>query len=589
MQSDQSGVVVRDLITERIEAIEAASPDWAEQVMAPARAQRNALLESIGEGLEGRDAAEALGAYVEALEGEMKVLLRRRGRLFWLQIMRRRPPEPIGDSSPWTTGLYRRMMVLAALKHGADPRADEQVVIAGTEQAPTVSAPSALTEEDVVSAAAVEYLAYEMNAAAAAFRRVCKSSRLVVVDDDFRAVADAGLNDLIALHDRRVSMYGSLTGPHGAAVDTRGTDQGDPSYLIALQSNVSRESASNFQLAMGVRPEDAPNYIPVPVSVAAARDVLVRFDDALKAAFGISADELLAPLWGVSMVIVNAFSKEPQLGPQLFRTGYFGFSKGERKRDTAQNAAKWVRHWWAEKRGESLTHEEATDIGLRCFDALTWTDADRSSIDLWGRLPLRLLIDVGDMLLFDLDALAEVVGDIFRTVGAIDGDPDDVKGRGFEEELIRRAADAGHATWHTGSVTNSAGAKREIDASFVIGDTLYLVEAKASFQNLRIDKGDFAALKGRWEKLHDRYLNQARGLKEFIEADRAGRNYEVPPEVTRIEHVVCTPGVEWIPSRDAELWLTDDIPRICTPDELLLILGGAASAPAPARDRQSTV
>jgi hypothetical protein len=163
------------------------------------------------------------------------------------------------------------MMVLAGLKHGSDPKSDEQVVTPGTEQAPTVTAPVALTEEDVVDAAAVEYLAYEMNAAATAFRRVCKGSRLIAVDDDFRAVAEAGLDDLIALHDRRVSRYGSLTGPQGAAVDTRGTEQADPSYLVALQSNVYGQPASDLHATMGVRRDDVPNYIPVPISVAAAR------------------------------------------------------------------------------------------------------------------------------------------------------------------------------------------------------------------------------------------------------------------------------------------------------------------------------
>ncbi len=81
----------------------------------------------------------------------------------------------------------------------------------------------------------------------------------------------------------------------------------------------------------------------------------------------------------------------------------------------------------------------------------------------------------------------------------------------------------------------------------------------------RIEPGDFAALQDRWKTLRSTYLKQAWTLKEFIEQRRADRDVAVPAEVTRFEYALCSPAVEWIPNRSAELWLTDAIPRICMP------------------------
>jgi hypothetical protein len=46
--------------------------------------------------------------------------------------------------------------------------------------------------------------------------------------------------------------------------------------------------------------------------------------------------------------------------------------------------------------------------------------------------------------------------------------------------------------------------------------------------------------------------------------------------VRTIDYVLCTLAVEWIPSTADELWLTPEIPRICTPHELLIVLASEA-------------
>ena len=98
-----------------------------------------------------------------------------------------------------------------------------------------------------------------------------------------------------------------------------------------------------------------------------------------------------------------------------------------------------------------------------------------------------------------------------------------------------------------------------------------MVECKAHSQNSKVERGEWGALKDRWVKLQ-KGIKQARISMEFIQQRRADRDVNVPADVTRFDYVVCTSAVEWIPSRDPELWLTDTIPRICTPAELVKLM-----------------
>jgi hypothetical protein len=190
-----------------------------------------------------------------------------------------------------------------------------------------------------------------------------------------------------------------------------------------------------------------------------------------------------------------------------------------------------------------------------------------------------MILDAGDFYLVDYSTLMEMFADVFRQVGFLDGDGDsgNVKAANFEAAVAARARAEGVEPWKESStVRHLDGAQREIDAGLVSGDTLFVVERKAYAQNPKIDRGDWGARLGRQDQLI-KFLDQARTLAEFISEERSGRNYDVPAEVTRVEPILCTPGVEFIWSRDEDLWVTEDIPRICTVDELMLLVKAAAS------------
>lgn len=231
-----------DMLTEQLAAARSRTRNYAARVTASTDALRTELVERIGGGLEGKDAGLALRDYIVALENAMPPLLANHSRFFWLQLARRWPPDPIGGCSVWSAILYRRIFILAVLKHSG-ASADDEFVRYPTWGATRVT-PAKITEQDILSLGAAEYLAYELNFAASAFRRVNKGASLEVVDGEPRAIANKDLKWLLKSLDNRTERYGTLSSPYGAVVDIMldpdARTPSTPPIAMAFVPNVQR-------------------------------------------------------------------------------------------------------------------------------------------------------------------------------------------------------------------------------------------------------------------------------------------------------------------------------------------------------------
>ncbi len=106
---------------------------------------------------------------------------------------------------------------------------------------------------------------------------------------------------------------------------------------------------------------------------------------------------------------------------------------------------------------------------------------------------------------------------MFREVGALDGDRGNEKGKNFHREVLARInARANVSPWLSARELNTPEGLRDLDASFVAGSTLYLVECKAFAASARLQRGEYAAVKGRWDTLQD-HLDQITTLRELLE------------------------------------------------------------------------
>lgn len=556
-------------------------PNFEERVVGPAEAVRRTLITEIGaSSLAGREAAEALERTLEGLEAQIETIASRHSRAFWLHLIRRLDPEPIGESSEWTVTLYRRILDLAVLKHGLPEMGEQEfgsVVHGGIFGASRVL--KRLSDEDLIAVQQLEFLAYEYGATAAAFRRVGKGAVLDPVSGEwFGAPADPEVEDLMILSDQRSERYGDLGAVYGMLADAspdRLSRDTTPMHLITPVVNVARVPPDWFKGLSGLEFARPMTFNFATLSIQDTRKLLNLFAQEVELATGAEPDVILATLWALSTKAMFAGRENPLADAQLVRTGYRPFSSsGERYDEFLQDHGEFLAVWWEQIREEKLDRESAAarlKVGL---ESLTYTEETIASISLWDRLPAKAILPAEgeDFFLLDYSAFPAVLSGLLGEVGLLDGSPANIKGRTFEEEVAARVRAAGLEVWmETAELIAEDGSRREIDLGVVCDTTLFVIECKAFAQNPRVDRGDFAAFKGRRETL-ERYLGQAATLSAFLARMRVGRNFEIPSIVSRVEPVLCTAAVEYLWTlEDDELWIEEPrrMPRICVADELI--------------------
>lgn len=555
----------------------------------PVLALRREFAHQIGTEMQGRAAAEALEAYLDKIEMVMHLIAERRSRLFWIHLARRIPPVPLEGSSAWTTAVYRDVLSLAIVKHGRPPieRGDDMTF-------DTVShtlRPVDLSYEDCRDIYNLEYLSLEFNDAASAYRRVGKGAILRSIGNAFTTDASLETERLMSLVDRRVERYDHLFSPFGSAQDF------DPRTLTDTKSepvipfaalNVGQEPFPP-QLAAALRVQlVAPtNYIPALIALRPARQLLELFEVQIEALLGIKPSQVLTFLAAVGLRELSLIATDQTRAAQFLQRAYWlARSSGGLESGLVELTA-YYRAVHARIAGGEMQADVADAEVRRIFDAMTYTESEIRNIDLWDRVPDKVIVPYGEHVIWDYSKVSGYIQGLMSTVGLLSDSVGNVKSARFEHEVVKMiSATDGVSGWESRKELRAPdGSVRQIDASLICNGILYVIECKAFSANPRVRRGDWAALQNRWASLaahppdargrDGSYLHQARTLKEFIEANPegtaypGGTAYRVPGEVSRIEYCVCTPLSEYIPEVAPQFWFDSETPRICTPQELI--------------------
>ena len=370
--------------------------------------------------------------------------------------------------------------------------------------------------------------------------------------------------------DRRVEKFATLGGNFGAQVDLELDDTAEATAsVMGVRPNTERHPPDGIVKLSGMQVPGPTNYVPSFFKLDELRERLLPFDDEFQKGVGASLDSVLATIWGTSMLLLNRLKAAPEISLQIFRTGYTLTPAGDRWMEYQREIGRYVWAWWEHHLDTKLDADKAVEIAGFGIGVLTYPRQDTDSISLWDRLPYSLFADAADQMVIDHSSLTTLISGLFREVGFLDGPLGNVRGDSFEEAVVSHIEAAGFEIWERGDLISADGEqKRDIDASFVADETLFIVECKAFSQQARIDRGDYAALRDRRQTL-EKYLTQAEEVAALISDNPKGRNYELPRGVERIEPCVCTSGVEYIWSTDRRFWINDDVPRIATIEELL--------------------
>ena len=573
MLADLTSVQLNELVAER-------QAEFVEVYKKPVQYLRRKFAAQIQDGLDGREAAEALEQYLEQVEARIVDIASRRSRIFWLHVSRRIPPNPLDGVSAWTARLYRTIFSLAILKHGKPFEGTDEL----EEDAETGTlVPKDLTFEDACDIYNLEYLALEYNRAATVYRRVCKGAVLRPIGQhSFDAVASSELENLMQLVDRRVSRYYNVFSPYGSSLDIsaaaiRGEAQAKRSVLFVAALNVEGNDLPDaIKRTLYIGFTDKMNYVIAPLNVAPIQKLLTLFEDQIVNRTGFTPKKILAFTSAIGLRELRRTTDDRRWIFQLFQRAYWITQQGEALENVLSEIASIYADILSDGHGHIDFNTSLTEV-KSIFAALTYSDEDIRHIDLADKVARKLILREGDYFIWDYSNILPFLQSLMYDVAFLDGGVANVKSDNFEQEVIALfAATEGLLPWESRrELVAPDGTKRQIDASFVAGSVLYVVECKAFSANRRVARGEWAAMQNRWETLK-KYLDQARTLLEFLVAHPLGNHgsYHVPADVVDIEYCLCTPLPEYIPEISDAFWFDDETPRICTPEELIDFVSG---------------
>jgi len=451
-----------------------------------------------------------------------------------------------------------------------------------------IKIPRHLTISDVIDIYKIEFLSYNYYMVTAQLRRVWKGGKLRVHRGQFDGVVlPDKVEALVALYDKRIEQYGEPLSNFGSiqtlqpSAETQ-EDQDDFMILVP-RWNIGKEKVPvvflgeeflDKKLKGPVYIErDGSNFIPVLTTLQPLYAKACMFREAIESVFRFSPEELTAFLIAVERYHQSFWRRSFPSRYNFYQRGYSLQPSTEEFRQCLLEL-----YQYAHRRlfGDISTEKAASSLE-RLIEWVTYSEEDFENISLWDRTGVRLLLRVPGGLLVDHSAIPEILTSIFSELSllaSVNGKIGNIRGGNFEIEVEKylEANLLGFRPWicHR-ELEFESGLKREIDVSFRLEQVLFVVECKAFGVAPAFHRGEPKALQSREQRIDDA-LGQVDGLCELLSKERKGRNFEIPQSVSHLVAIAASPFPEYIHVKSELHFLTDDIPRACTPEEMVEFL-----------------
>jgi len=551
------------------------------------------------------------------LEEEIAKLCSSHSKYYWLFLSRHIfPATPYPHDRPGTPYLHRTTFNLALLKYGSAEQSGEFVNVParfdigeyieseGPYSGETIDdetmlmtepcnvdeanyvprairVPRHLTLNDVIDIYKIEYLSYNYYMVTAQLRRVWKGGKLRVKGKQFdEIILPEKVEVLVSLFDKRNEQYGGLLSHFGLmqSLETA-ADVPDDFVIFVPIWNIEKhkvplvfpgEEFIDGKLKGPVYLEpDGSNFVPLPTTLQPLYEKACMFREAIEGIFGFSPEEIIT-------FLIALERHHQSFWLRIFHSRYNFFQRGYSLQPSTQHFQEYLLelYQYAHRRlfGD-ISAEGAASSLERLVEWAAYSDEDFSNISLWERTGVRLLLRVPGGLLVDHSAIPAVLTSIFSELSLLassNGRIGQVKGDDFENEVEKyleaNVPNFRHWICHK-QLEFGSGAKRDIDVSFRLGQVLFVIECKSFSRSLAFERGEPDALKSREEKT-EAALNQVDSLCELLSKESKGRNFEIPRGVTRLVAIAASPFPEYIAVKSERYFLTNDIPRVCTPQEI---------------------
>jgi hypothetical protein len=514
-----------------------------------------------------------LNRFISAVEINVAQRLKTEGVLYWLMLSRKLPMDSFVLPPPQfssTRAQIRRTFDLAIIRFA--PRK-----VAGMVQTEPSRFAPLVTKETLAILFEAFFLVEHLYDAASCYRRVYKGAHLDILSDRYECPADTHAENSMQLFDKRKETFGGILDGFGYAkhIYQRDIDEliAKPQIepMIFYSGFARRPDDPSLCIAAGAyQPTDLLKLFRFWQDMA----VQVRGLQPLEFVFGLSA---LA--WSRFAFDLPGLERRLQIGKtDLCENGFSMISKGAIHSDLKYV---WPRvlSWFKSLLVETplrVSEDSIADFlqacrGTRQPDLHTWTSAP-----VIIQLDTIDLIDWMSVTSFFIDLLPATQRTQRVTLASDRGHRFEAELRDYLSRNLSFSQFGKMRFWPTSDSKKAeypaTKKSRDVDLGVICGDTLILVECKVKlFFQTSLDEE--RRHHDTMQKASLEWLNQVDATAASLaKGETTLDGHCLPANITKIVPLVCSPHPIFTPITDPHLMLTDDIPRVCTPAELLVVI-----------------
>ncbi len=523
-----------------------------------------------------------LEAYLQSVEMALRGVIHPQSLAYWLHVNRRFAPHAIGSEKCATTIQITRAVLDAAIQKYAKVELCNRVAISN-QVAPEailqgflaakghqaildllVSHPQLVLTDfglnEYREFLQTEKLAYEAWRTMAQLRTVGKGAPLVVMDGEKWVEDDRGddLDYLVTHFDHRgLAFSASATG----TVFNQEFKKGERGLIVLPQWNADRVSYEKLRpifehfikAELATQKNDSPNFIWTPMNIAAFYTAHSPFSEPFHQRNGVSLESIIAVIAAMIDHLFVTWSRQPEYFFRMWQRAYEAPGK-------PADIKRWINETLPTAIELNGLPFDAASVDVdAAFDYLSLTDAKRAEIDIGYGGPHAVFIPNGpDQVFIDYGYLLQRLNYLFYGVTLPD--------QNFKGAALELFTHRGASALPTGELHATDNTSRQVDAAFALDDVLVICECRASARAIAVEKGDPTALAFR-KQVVEKALTDVDEKAQWLREHPLGTNYDVRA-YRHILPIGVTPFKEFIHSRDARFWVTDDLPRVLSPGEL---------------------
>ena len=534
------------------------------------------------------EAIKFIEALQQRLETQMQKIISTKSVYYWFHLYRRIAPiASFEGESKQTVWLYRNILENAFQKYGKNNTANELIFSTEKRLVKVKDIANGLYIEalkhyridkrlhnefygiflgdfgkkELLEIFSLERLAYEFWHTTVCLRRIYKGGVLHIERNQYWVENDPNADFLMRSYDSRGGDLEDLSCSDGISIFTTEISN---DVMIAPKYNIEQLSLEEYpeHLIFNMNIPDEmlhdfkPNFLWIPINFDYYYKNHEFYIQAFQRKFGYQMESFVYTLY-LLLFREFIFYRENHAGVDNLKRAY----RHIRSYDALVD--KIIEYYKAGKDCGKYTYELNKDEVLKVLKDLM-LPRETNLISLVTLGPRYLIFPaINDDYIIDYAAILPILMTKMHFLSV----KEETKGHLFEDVVIERLIKKEFNLWECKKkLEHNDGTSKEIDISFIYRGFLFIGELKSNKMSLSYARGDTKSLQFRKAKMIDA-LSQVDNKVKWLSLHVSGTNYCIPKEIKAIVPFVVTPFNEYIWSRNDNLWLTDSIPRICTPSE----------------------